>query len=202
MKGFSYVIPRDYGFAPNPFGPVCTLATCKPKIRNSAEPHDWIIGCGSAQRGLQGKLVFAMEVSEKLTFQAYWDDPKFFYKRPVMNGSLKQMYGDNIYHKADNEWIQEDSHHSHDGGRTNYVNLQTDTRRDAVIVSHNYYYFGGDAITLPEDISQKVIVSIRDYKHISTRNTTELIEHLKENYRTGINGYPALFSKFERFKGN
>ena len=34
---YSYVITRDYGFAPNPFGGICTLATCKPGIRNHAK---------------------------------------------------------------------------------------------------------------------------------------------------------------------
>ncbi|WP_225761747.1 hypothetical protein [Acinetobacter sp. Marseille-P8610] len=33
MKIFSYVVSRDFGFAPNPFFNFCTLATCKPKIR-------------------------------------------------------------------------------------------------------------------------------------------------------------------------
>ncbi|MFH1865797.1 MAG: hypothetical protein ABIK85_07930, partial [Candidatus Eisenbacteria bacterium] len=36
MRLFSYIVARDYGFAPNPFCGVCTLATCKPKIRESA----------------------------------------------------------------------------------------------------------------------------------------------------------------------
>lgn len=33
---FSYILTRDYGFAPNPFNGTCTLATCKPKIRATA----------------------------------------------------------------------------------------------------------------------------------------------------------------------
>ena len=33
MRLFSYVVARDYGFAPNPFYEMCTLATCKPRIR-------------------------------------------------------------------------------------------------------------------------------------------------------------------------
>lgn len=35
-KAFCYVIPFDSGFAPNPFHNICTLATCKPKMRLSA----------------------------------------------------------------------------------------------------------------------------------------------------------------------
>lgn len=50
MNLFSYIVARDYGFAPNPFPPYCTLATCKPGIRNSAQKGDWIIGLGSLMR--------------------------------------------------------------------------------------------------------------------------------------------------------
>ena len=40
---YLYVVDRDFGFAPNPFHGVCTLATCKPKIRKFAKVGDWII---------------------------------------------------------------------------------------------------------------------------------------------------------------
>ena len=52
MKIYSYIVKRDYGFAPNPFYGYCTLATCKPVIRKHAEIGDiiqgieiWIIFC-------------------------------------------------------------------------------------------------------------------------------------------------------------
>ena len=47
MRLHSYVVARDYGFAPNPFFGVCTLATCKPKIRSAAKLGDWVMGTGS-----------------------------------------------------------------------------------------------------------------------------------------------------------
>jgi len=37
----SYVVARDYGFAPNPFFGFCTLATCKPRLRSVAQVGDW-----------------------------------------------------------------------------------------------------------------------------------------------------------------
>jgi hypothetical protein len=42
-------VARDYGFAPNPFFGVCTLATCKPKIRKAAAIGDWVVGTGSSR---------------------------------------------------------------------------------------------------------------------------------------------------------
>ena len=43
---YIYVVDRDFGFAPNPFHGYCTLATCKPKIRNGASIGNWIMGIG------------------------------------------------------------------------------------------------------------------------------------------------------------
>ena len=54
MRLFSYVVARDYGFAPNPFFGVCTLATCKPIVRRVAAIGDWIVGTGSKANGRQG----------------------------------------------------------------------------------------------------------------------------------------------------
>jgi hypothetical protein len=36
MTVFSYVVAKDGGFAPKPFHAFCTLACCKPKIRETA----------------------------------------------------------------------------------------------------------------------------------------------------------------------
>lgn len=44
LKLYSYVVARDFGFAPNPFHGYCTLATCKPDIRATASVGDWVIG--------------------------------------------------------------------------------------------------------------------------------------------------------------
>src|SRR5256885_3849592 len=99
MRLFSYVIPRDYGFAPNPFYGICSLATCKPQIRDTAEVGDWILGTGSKRKGRDGYVIYAMKVEEILTFEKYWSDPRYREKRPILNGSLKQRYGDNIYHR-------------------------------------------------------------------------------------------------------
>src|SRR5712692_10528871 len=50
VKLYSYVVARDYGFAPNPFFGFCTLATCKPEIRKAAAIDDWVIGTGSKRQ--------------------------------------------------------------------------------------------------------------------------------------------------------
>jgi hypothetical protein len=152
VRLFSYVVARDFGFAPNPFFGVCTLCTCKPQIRARAAVGDWIVGTGSKSLGRQGYLVFAMEVSETLTYDQYWADPRFRAKRPNLRGSLKQAFGDNIYHhdSRSGEWRMLDSHHSLNDGRPNPENVQHDTKTPRVLVATNFTYWGGRGPAVPK----------------------------------------------------
>ena len=115
-KIYSYVVRYDSGFAPNPFYGYCTLATCKPRIRQSAAIGDWVIGSGSNNKAMRrgGHLVYAMRITETMTFDAYNADPRFENKKPYRYGSRKQSCGDNIYYRAspDANWQQRDSFHS------------------------------------------------------------------------------------------
>src|SRR5215475_1820360 len=71
-KVYIYVVDRDFGFAPNPFHGVCTLATCKPGIRNTVKVGDWVIGLGGRRLNATGRCVFAMRISETTTYNEYW----------------------------------------------------------------------------------------------------------------------------------
>lgn len=159
MRLYSYVVARDYGFAPNPFHGICTLATCKPVIRRCAQVGDWIVGTGSASHGLSGHLVFVMQVSEKMTYNQYWDDPRFQSKRPNLHGSLKQAFGDNIYHQVEstNLWHQEPSHHSLVDGSANSANIKNDTQTDLILVGEKFAYWGGNAPLLPVKFRRPVV---------------------------------------------
>jgi hypothetical protein len=150
-KIYSYVVARDFGFAPNPFHGVCTLATCKPKIRDVAAIGDWIIGTGSATRKRAGFMVFAMQVEEALTFDQYWSDERFFQKRPNLYGSKKQAFGDNIYHRegVGGAWQQLNSHHSLPDGSSNPFNVNTDTSVSRALVSRTFTYWGGSGPRIP-----------------------------------------------------
>ena len=150
MKLYSYVVSRDYGFAPNPFFGICTLATCKPEIRRSAQVNDWIIGTGGVANSRSGILVFAMKVTDITTFDEYWSNPKYARKKPFLFGSEKLAYGDNIYHKrCDGTWSQENSHHSNEDGSPNRSNIDHDTKVDRVLVSQFYKYWGGTGPIIP-----------------------------------------------------
>ena len=86
MRLYSYIVARDYGFAPNPFYGTCSLATCKPLIRRKANIDDWVVGTGAADNGLTGHLVYAMKVTETMTFDDYFADPRFHEKNPNVAG--------------------------------------------------------------------------------------------------------------------
>ena len=147
----SYVVARDYGFAPNPFFGVCTLATCKPRIRASAQVGDWVVGTGSKADGREKHIVYAMRVTGAMTFQEYWNDPRFQRKKPNLRGSKKQAFGDNIYSRdpATGRWCQADSHHSLPDGRPNKTNVVRDTGADRVLYSDEFIYWGGAGPRLP-----------------------------------------------------
>ena len=202
MRGFSYVVARDFGFAPNPFDGVCTLATCKQQIRGSAEVGDWVIGTGSARYGITGKLVFAMEISERLTFDAYWNDERFATKKPVMNGSLKKMYGDNIYRRKENgEWKQANSHHSLEDGHPNAYNIERDTSADAVLIADYFYYFGKSAIDIPELLASRIVKKGIGYRCIKKSDIDELYHSVLLHHQPGYNDDPTQFVSFERYDG-
>jgi len=147
----SYVVGRDYGFAPNPFFGVCTLATCKPKIRSVARIGDWVVGTGSKTHGREKHIVYAMRVTGAMTFEEYWADSRFQRKKPNLRGSKKQAFGDNIYsrHPATGQWRQADSHHSLENGSPNKSNVVADTGTDRVLHSDDFVYWGGSGPQLP-----------------------------------------------------
>lgn len=202
MHLYSYVIKRDYGFAPNPFWHICSLATCKPQIRERALKGDWIAGFGAANTPISRELVFLMRVDEICTFDEYWEDSRFEVKKPCFDGNYQQCYGDNIYHHIDNEWVQENSHHSYADG-INQNNLLHDTRIDRVLLSFHYWYFGENAIELPDEYSEVVAIG-RPYKKLSEDICTDVINWIACQYTMGQHGLPYKWNEsneFVRFKG-
>ena len=151
MMLHSYVVARDYGFAPNPFFGICTLATCKPNIRKVGRIDDWVLGTGSKKRKRGKHVVYAMRVTGTLTFDEYWADPSFQVKKPNLRGSKKQAFGDNIYHREPetHRWHQENSHHSFEDGGINAANVRNDTQVDRVLISDDFVYWGGSGPELP-----------------------------------------------------
>ncbi len=186
---YIYVVDRDFGFAPNPFHGYCTLATCKPQIRQHAQIGDWIMGVGGRRLKATGRCIYLLKVSEIMTFNEYWSDIRFQKKKPVRNGSLVMMVGDNIYHQqTDNDsWIQEDSHHSNSDGTYNLENLKRDTFSVNILISEHFYYFGKSAQTVDlASIDYKNHIG-QSKKHLSDNKVMGFINKIEQQNKSGIN---------------
>jgi hypothetical protein len=150
MALYSYVLDHDFGFAPNPFFGVCTLATCKPQIREHAALGDHVMGTGCAKRGRSGRLVYMMRVDEITDYDAYWDDARFARKRPALGRGVAHAFGDNIYHRDDEgAWQQANSLHTFSDGTPNPYNREHDTHSSRVLIGREFVYFGGNGPKIP-----------------------------------------------------
>ena len=103
-----------------------------------ADKGDWVIGTGGAnlrKSAGRGKLVYAMQVDEKLTREGYYNNLKFKKKKPG-TGTYEQKHGDNEEPHGDFE-----------------------KHKQFVLVSHprHFYYFGEKAADIPKrfDLEKK-----------------------------------------------
>lgn len=205
LRLYSYIVARDFGFAPNPFHGFCTLATCKPKIRAGASLGDWVIGTGAKSRyNFPGRLIYAMQVGEILDFEKYWNDPRFVRKRPNLNGSLKVIYGDNIYSRKGKRWVQADSHHSLENGRPNKANIAWDTGVNRVLVATKFVYWGKAAPTIPKEFrsvhgtNEDICCKARGHRNFGEGLATAFSNWLEEQGKWGFQGDPLEFAHHVR----
>lgn len=147
----TYILTKDSGLAPNPFWGCCTLAVCAPN-RQGAKlgPGDMIAGFRSKSRG--HKLVYAMEVAEKIDMDAYFRDPRFQEKRPNLRGSWMERCGDNFYSQdIDGSWTQH-RNRFHIGPEY----LAKDTRNPIVFIGKRFWYFGRNASEVPSEFKSLI----------------------------------------------
>lgn len=187
MKLYSYVLKNDAGFAPNPYWGYCTLACCKPKIRNAAVVGDWIVGTGSVNNVGSDKLIYAMMVAEKITFQQYYKDKRFESKIPRLGKTEER--GDNIYHLNENgEWIQRRFYH-----------IEKDKIKDLsvnnVLISENYFYFGKKAPLIPQQFNQVIKCGPSHKCKFNSDFIADFIRWIENNFKKGIQGEPFDFEQ-------
>jgi hypothetical protein len=150
---FSYCIPVDDGAAPNPYFELCTLAICKPVIRRVAKVGDWVAGVGAMNvngKDYSGRLVYAMKISQIESMETYDEICRsdWNHKIPDMTSSdSRRWVGDCIYDfsKESNEPVLRNSVHK-EGNRC------TDLNGKNVLISDEFYYFGENAIHIPEHL--------------------------------------------------
>lgn len=180
---YLYAISYDLGFAPNPFGGVCSLACCKPNIRAGAKLGDWVVGLTGTALRPAGRCVFAMVVTAAVTFDQYWSAPEFLSRRPQRNGSLKKRVGDNIYHRGSptEPWVQENSVHSLEDGTQCDLNTAHDTRVNRLLLSEHFVYFGAAAPVVPPAIFESFSYrkNSRDFRKYDASEVQSLLAWLE-----------------------
>jgi hypothetical protein len=179
---YIYAVSYDLGFAPNPFGGMCSLACCKPRIRKQARIGDWIVGMTGTKIRPAMRCIFAMKVTSETNFDDYWANPDYASRRSVRNGTSMKQVGDNIYHRASvqSPWQQEDSVHSLVDGSQSEPNTKHDTRINRVLLSTNYFYLGALAVPLPQQVITELDYerNPRDYNRFKTVETPNLVAWL------------------------
>jgi hypothetical protein len=209
MVLLSYIVKSDYGFAPNPYWGTLTLTTCKWPIRLEGqklkELHKdgfWIIGTGSKEvvrsdgstKDYSGKLVFAMKVSQVMSLKEY-DRFCSQLNSPLKNKipdkvkDLRIQAGDCIYKYpiiGENPLQRPGLHCSND--------IQDDLKGDYSLLSTEFYYFGCNAITIPNTFDS-LILNRKGYKKIEDQILiTEFVDWLKSlDYDKSNIPKPQLF---------
>ena len=146
MKVYRYVITSDRGSAPNYDEPAATLAICKPKIRLLAQPGDLIIAFTGASISSEPHAgCWAGIVSEKLTFEQYWDDARFEKKKPE-----HCQTPDNIYKPVAGILTQVPNSSHQD------KHIQRDLSGEFVLVINPVWRFGASGPILPAEFGLRI----------------------------------------------
>jgi hypothetical protein len=100
---FRYILRYDTGMAPCIDRGLVSLATCKPKIRGSARPGDWVVGFypGPEQRGhvaWAGRISRRVEIGK---YEAEFRGRSDAVYRAKRNGGFKRLCQD--YHSGAND---------------------------------------------------------------------------------------------------
>jgi hypothetical protein len=172
------VVRYDAGTAPRPFGGVCSLAICKPRIRAAAEVGDWVIGF---RRQKPGEVIYVMQVTERLTLGEYWEDPRFRDRRPDATPLT-----DNFYRPGPNGALVyvENEVHKSDAART-------DVSGRYVLLSERFWYFGGNSVPIPNELLHLVHATRGHSVHKGRKPEDErLLKRWLAAWKPGIHGKP------------
>ena len=194
---YSYVLRYDDGAAPNPFWGICTLTICKPGIRRTAMPGDWVIGTGSVNarcndgriHDLSGQLVYAMKVTERMSFPEYDQHCREHLpdKLPVkQHADWRRRVGDCIYYYSRGRVP------AMRPGPHNEDNRATDLSGQHALLSTHFYYFGEQPISLPGYLLP-IVKERQGYKKITLPNTIRAFEEWIADFPLNVlSGEPQL----------
>ena len=147
MKVHTYVIAIDAGSAPNYDPPFVTLAVCKPRIRRKANVGELVFAfAGKGVNPMEPHaVVWAGVISEKLTFEQYWNDKRFAGKKPS-----RTRLPDNFYRPTDGGllWVENPIHGPE--------SAQHDTNGVYVLALAPSWRFGANGPALPAEFGLRM----------------------------------------------
>lgn len=177
-KIFRYVVRYDEGSAPRPFGGWCSLTICKPRIRASARPGDWIIGFRSRS---PGRVAYVMLVEEVIPLAKYWADPRFLDRRPGFS-----PVPDNIYCPVHNGTLQQVANPVH-----GLAEAATDVSGKNALVARRFWYFGSSSPDISTDLVHLVHAHIGEAITAHRRpDDVQQLEQWLAKWPQGLIGLP------------
>ncbi len=214
----SYSMTHAGGFAPNPYGGILTLATCKPGIRRISQVGDWIIGMGSKsldwnyQNALNKKdkgkklpvdyttvnrIIYLMKVKQVVPWKEYYS--LFPQKRATtLDPADPRSFGDNIY-----EYDEENKQYIYHACISHSADCAyTDLNGQNVLVGDPdfSYYLGKNAIEIPPEYYDQVKVLRSQYGKVFKGDGEELlsvildkIESLGESVLAKKESFPEFY---------
>ena len=184
MKLYTYIVKHDKGLAPNPFYGCCTLGLCTPNHMGiKASKKDWIAGFTTSARG--SKLIFAMEIAERMHFQDYFHDKRYARKKPILTGTWRQRCGDNIYYIEKDDWCQLPSPYHYTASHR-----IKDTKHPYMFISRRFYYFGEKAIALPNRLKGLIWTRQGCMSNFEPELVKKFINWLEMQFDPGKHGEP------------
>jgi hypothetical protein len=169
-----------------------TLATCKPRIRATAQRGDWLLGTGSVRSVGAGCVVYAARIAEVVPLEQYATQARFAVKYPAAGKEAWQRHGANTYTRlSDGTWHQ----------RRNIHHSAKDIRRDLsgkhVLVCETFWYFGSAAPPLPEALTVLVKRGPGHRCEDAPALVAALISWLG-TFTPGVSGVPFMDTKSPR----
>jgi len=145
---------------------------------------DWIVGTTTKIRG--SKLLYAVQISEILSFDNYYLDARFQNKKPEIKGNWQQRVGDNMYYEDKNgNWRQ----HSTLYHRQEEI-IRKDLKHPYVFIGRKFYYFGKNAVEFPAEF-ESLIWNRQGCKiNHEVKVAKNFIEWLQGKHKLGIHGNP------------
>jgi hypothetical protein len=135
------------------------------------------------------RLLFVMEVSNRMHMQAYLMIKRFTMKKPNLRGTWKDRCGDNFYNQnPDGSW-QQHRNRFHVGPAC----LAKDTRKPFVSISRKFWYFGQNAVPVPTEFVP--LIGQRGIRVNHPAGMAEkFFEWVEAGFEPGIRGLPNALS--------